>query len=715
MLRTHTKTRTRLATVLFLAIVAFSGATSAPAQSVAVADFTFIHTSDVHAPMAQSRETIAGIKALGEIDLAPYGIKVPKPSFAVVSGDLNEFGGGSRWWDEYISYWRDSPFPAYHALGNHDNAWFSGIRGLRDLKQGPYYSFDHSGCHFVVLMTPTAQDPRPSIGEEQIAWLVDDLKKIGPTTPLFVAFHHPLLGSEFASAYDCERLLDVLHRYNTVLMMAGHSHGHVHQLVAGLDQTTGGSTFGPTVGFTVISVTGGTLRVTYWKAGDPAPGEKMLEKSIAPGPAYPAIEIASPKPLGVVSGALSISAKISDSPNVEKATYSIDAGDLKGDLTLVGQDPKWAAAENVDTSKLLPGSHCLKVDFELGKQHFSRSCEFFIEGASKPTAWRTYLAASSKVTPTISDGLVYVAANDGKLRVLNAKSGKQWWSVDTGAEILSQPAVSDGIVYTANGMGVVTAYAKLAKVLWSYTAGNAVYSSPGLADGKVMFGCNDGKLYALDAKTGKEAWINSDATYAIESAPFVANGKVYFGAWDQYVYCVDLKTGTLIWKQLGEGSKAASGAKRYYSPADAAPVVCEGKLFIADRAYMLTIFNADTGERINAMPKVAAVSLSEDGKFVYLRKTDGNLEKIDSSGQSIWTCPAMLGYIPTPPTEKSGVVYVCSGKGVVSAISADAGKLLWQYQASPQLFVMSSVACDGTNAYVTAFDGYLTAIKCGAK
>jgi glucose dehydrogenase len=61
------------------------------------------------------------------------------------------------------------------------------------------------------------------------------------------------------------------------------------------------------------------------------------------------------------------------------------------------------------------------------------------------------------------------------------------------------------------------------------------------------------------------------------------------------------------------------------------------------------------------------------------------------------------------------VVYVCSAKGTVSALAADAGRILWQYQASPQLFVMGSVACDGANAYLAAFDGSLTAIKCRAQ
>ena len=69
-------------------------------QGTAVPDFTFIQASDVHAPMAQSKTTIARIPSLGEIDLAPFSVKVPKPGFVIVTGDMNEFGGGSGWWAE---------------------------------------------------------------------------------------------------------------------------------------------------------------------------------------------------------------------------------------------------------------------------------------------------------------------------------------------------------------------------------------------------------------------------------------------------------------------------------------------------------------------------------------------------------------------------------------------------------------------------------------
>ncbi len=700
-----------LAALLSLAILAPCAGAE---QGAAGPDFTFIQASDVHAPMAQSKTTIARIPSLGEIDLAPFGVKVPKPGFVIVTGDMNEFGGGSGWWAEYLSYWKDCPVPVYHGLGNHDNTWHANLKFLRDLGLGPCYSFDKSGCHFVSLMTPTLQDPRPSVGEEELIWLRKDLAKVGTKTPVFVFFHHPLPGSEFASRYDYDRLLDVLHGYNTVLMLAGHSHGHVHNVVEGIDQTTGGSTFGPNVGFAVISVKDGVLREAYWKADQPAPDLKLVEKPIPARSSYPEVVIRSPAFRASGGSALSISARLAGAVDLEKASYTID-DELEGELKLSGKTPAWKATGSADVSKLLPGAHCLRVDFTMGKEHYSRSTEFFFETTNRPTAWRAYLAASSKVTPAVVDGVVYVGANDGKLRALKTKTGKELWAVDTGAEILAEPLVDGGKVYTANGMGVVSAYSTAGKKVWSFTAGDAVYSSPVMADGKVVFGCNDGWLYALDAATGKLAWVNKDGTYAVESKPCVWNGKFYYGAWDQYIRCVNAKDGKLVWQQICEGSRVAKGAKRYYSPADAMPVVVDGKLMMADRNMMLSILNAETGEPAGSMKGVSATGVSEDGKFAYLRKLNGDVTKIDSSGKELWSVRAHVGAIPTAPTEKNGVVYVSSGKGTVSAIAAEDGKILWQYQASPQFFVMCSVACDGENAYLTAFDGSLTAIKCRAR
>ena len=308
-----------------------------------------------------------------------------------------------------------------------------------------------------------------------------------------------------------------------------------------------------------------------------------------------------------------------------------------------------------------------------------------------------------------------MGANDGKLRAIKASTGKELWAVETGAEILAEPLVDGDKVFTANGLGVVSAYTKAGAKVWSFTAGDAVYSSPVMAEGKVVFGCNDGWLYALDAATGKPAWVNKDGTYTIESKPFFWSGKVYYGAWDQYIRCVNAKDGKLLWQRICEGSRVAKAAKRYYSPADAMPVVAEGKLMIADRKMTLTILNAETGEPAGSQRQVSATGISEDGKFVYLRKSNGNVAKIDSARQrGLERGRPRWGHTDCADREERRGLCVERQRHRLGH-----RRRLWEDPLAipgiAQLFVMSSVACDGTNAYLTAFDGSLTAIKCAKR
>ena len=699
------------------AAVALWAVLACAAQAASIPDFTFIQASDVHVGAGEaaktSPEVISGIAELGEIDLAAYAIKSPKPDFVIVTGDLTEFGGGSGWWEQYLGYWKSCPIPVYHQLGNHDNTWHATVKHLRDIGQRPWFSFDHKGCHFVGLMTATIQDPRPSIGEEQINWLRRDLANVSPETPVFVSFHHPIGGTEFAGRYDYDRLLDVLRERNTVLLLAGHSHGFVSRPFEDFDQITGGSTGYPKAGLTFVSVVGGVIRVAYRNHGEPVPNVKIIEKPIPPKSVYPKTEILWPKPRATLGSVLGIAAYTTAESDIDRVTCTVDDS-LNGELHLTGSRGRWIAAGALDIGGLTPGAHYLRVEFHGADKAYKRSTQFFYEPPEKPTAWRVYLGASTKCTPSVANGVVYVGANDGRLWAVKAETGRVLWTADTGAEIVAQPLVVNGRIIAANGLGLVRAYSLQGKKLWEFAAGDAVYSSPVLADGKIAFGCNNGKLYVLDPASGKQLAVNEDAAYTIESKPFAVGNKVYYGAWDQYVRCVNASDGSLVWKQLGEGSRIEKAA-RYFSPADAGPVVAAGRVFIADRDYMLTIIDAETGERIDARKGVAATGLSEDGRFVYLRKTDGNLEKVDAAGGVIWSVPCKMGYIPAAPTEKDGVVYVASGLGLVSAVSAQDGKILWQYQASPQLFVMSSVVSDGKHAYVTSFDGMLTAIRCNAQ
>lgn len=57
----------------------------------------------------------------------------------------------------------------------------------------------------------------------------------------------------------------------------------------------------------------------------------------------------------------------------------------------------------------------------------------------------------------------------------------------------------------------------------------------------------DDKVYAVDAKTGKERWAFF-TNGPVRCAPTVADGRVYVGSDDGSVYCLDAKTGGQVWR-----------------------------------------------------------------------------------------------------------------------------------------------------------------------
>lgn len=87
---------------------------------------------------------------------------------------------------------------------------------------------------------------------------------------------------------------------------------------------------------------------------------------------------------------------------------------------------------------------------------------------------------------------------------------------------------------------------------WHFAAGDGFARCPAVADNAVFVGGRDGKLYALDAQTGQKKW---DFTTGgpVSTTPTVVNGVVFFGSEDKKCYAVDATTGTKNWEGLLDG------------------------------------------------------------------------------------------------------------------------------------------------------------------
>jgi quinohemoprotein ethanol dehydrogenase len=133
----------------------------------------------------------------------------------------------------------------------------------------------------------------------------------------------------------------------------------------------------------------------------------------------------------------------------------------------------------------------------------------------------------------------------------------------------SQPVVYNGVVYVTTGKNDVFAVdVETGKILWQYEANlNQKISTVccgwlnrgvAIGDGKVFQGQLDGKVVALDAKTGAVGWTRQLVRWqegqTITAAPIYADGRIYIGVVGAdlgtraFLEALDAETGKSVWR-----------------------------------------------------------------------------------------------------------------------------------------------------------------------
>jgi outer membrane protein assembly factor BamB len=102
-------------------------------------------------------------------------------------------------------------------------------------------------------------------------------------------------------------------------------------------------------------------------------------------------------------------------------------------------------------------------------------------------AWRTKESTPDSPSPVVWKGLLFVVADDGIARCLDAKTGEQKWKERLPGDYKASPLAADGRIYFMNLAGrctVVAAAAKFEK-LASNQLDDGVIASPAVSDGRL--------------------------------------------------------------------------------------------------------------------------------------------------------------------------------------------------------------------------------------
>ena len=194
----------------------------------------FVQISDTHVGFAKDANPDVNGTLTRTIDLV--NAMPEQPALILHTGDITHLSKPAEFDLAQQMLGRLRTTELHTIPGEHDTAdaavteYFSRF-GKASNNKG-YYSFDHSGVHFVGLINVLQFKPGGlgTLGVEQLAWVARDLKRRSASTPIVVFAHMPLWTIFEPWGWgtsDADQLLTHLRRFGSVTVL----NGHIHQIV----------------------------------------------------------------------------------------------------------------------------------------------------------------------------------------------------------------------------------------------------------------------------------------------------------------------------------------------------------------------------------------------------------------------------------------------------------------------------------------------------
>ena len=306
-------------------------------------------------------------------------------------------------------------------------------------------------------------------------------------------------------------------------------------------------------------------------------------------------------------------------------------------------------------------------------------------------------------TAAIVDGTVYAATMTGKIIAMNLANGKPAWTFSSKSAFSASPCVVNGTLYIGDDGGIFHALrASTGKLLFKFATGDKIVSSATPAPGeRILFGSWDGRLYCLDEHTGKELWsFKTEAQ--VNATPCVLNGIVTIAGCDGKVRALDLKSGKQRSALALGGNIGASTASR------------------GGRIYVGGLSGVYLGARAPDMRALWKMREHEDGAACYASAAATSTAVVFGSrssrvfrvnaanGKPVWAC-LTNGEVNASPVIAGGVVWAGSDDGTLQAIDLSSGKTLWRFVAGGEL--KASPAIGQGRLVIGSSDGMLYCLK----
>ena len=367
-------------------------------------------------------------------------------------------------------------------------------------------------------------------------------------------------------------------------------------------------------------------------------------------------------------------------------------------------EPKrqWAAFSLTDSYYDRNGKAQKYPDFSVNKEY-----------AQVQEQWIVQTGAGIYCSPAVEKDKVFVGDDLGRLTAYALKNGKKLWSFQSGKRIVGTPAVSEGsVVFGSADCKIYGLDAQNGNLLWTVEAAEPVLGAVTIENSIAYIGASDHTFRAVNIRTGEVKWAFAGVRGYIETKPLVTDNKVIFGAWDNTLYALNKADGKELWKWTG------GLTRMHFSPAAVWPVAADGKVFITDPQRAMTAIDIESGNTVwrtfQSMVR-ETIGLSEDKERIYSKTMNDSIVCYSTKGDQphkLWASNVGFGYehAPSMQVEKNGVVFGSTKEGLIFALEATTGKVLWKHKTGNSL-ISTVVPLDNNRVLFTATSGETGMLK----
>ncbi|MGC1172864.1 outer membrane protein assembly factor BamB [Polaromonas sp.] len=278
----------------------------------------------------------------------------------------------------------------------------------------------------------------------------------------------------------------------------------------------------------------------------------------------------------------------------------------------------------------------------------------------------------------VSGDTVLVAATDGTVAALDARSGRDFWRTNVGAPIAAGVGSDGKVAAVVTRTNEVVALAG-GKEIWRQKLAAQAFTSPFVAGGRVFVLAADRSVNAFDGQTGRKLWSQqrpSEPLVLRQSGVMLAVGDTLVAGLAGRLTGLNPLNGSIRWEAPIASPRGINDVERLV---DLVGTVSRNGNTVCARAFQASVgcVDAQRGALLWTKPANGAQGIDGDDRLVFGTEADGRVQAWRrTDGENAWNTDRLRYRNLSAPLVVGRSIAIGDSAGFVHLLSREDGSML---------------------------------------